>query len=141
MFLVDTNTISELRKVELGRANAQVAAWEKQHKPSELWVSVVTLMEIEIGILKLAGRNETHAQRLRDWQNSFVLPFFEGRTLDITREIAMRCATLHVARSQPANDALIAATALVHGLTVATRNVADFAPMGVKLINPWESQE
>ncbi len=140
MFLLDTNTISELRKIELGRANAHVAAWEKLHKPSELWVSVVTLMEIEVGILRLASKNELHAERLREWRDSFVLPFFESRTLDVTREIATRCAALHVERSRPANDALIAATALVHGLIVVSRNVSDFAPTGVKILNPWEPQ-
>ena len=140
MFLLDTNTISELRKVSLGRADPNVTKWESRHTPAELFVSVITLMEIEIGILRLARKDLPQSEMLRAWRDDNVLPFFEDRILDVSMPIVARCAALHVPISQPANDSLIAATALVHGLTVVTRNTADFAPMGVKLLNPWEPQ-
>jgi toxin FitB len=140
MFLLDTNTISELRKIALGRADANVAAWEAEHPPSELYVSVITLMEIEVGILRLAIKDKARSETLKEWRDAHVLPFFEGRVFQVTQDIAERCAALHVPKSRPAHDALIAATALVHGLTLVTRNVSDFAPMGVKILNPWEPQ-
>ncbi len=140
MFLLDTNTISELRKVELRRADTNVAAWERLHKPSELYVSVVTLLEIETGILRLARKDLHQAQILRQWRDTHVLSFFEGRIFDIGQDIIMQCAKLNVPDPRPPHDALIAATALVHGLTIVTRNTADFVRMGVKLLNPWEPQ-
>lgn len=75
---------------------------------------------------------------LRAWIDGRVLPAFEGRILAVDMAVAQRCARLHVPDPRAERDALIAATALVHGLTVATRNVADFQPMGVDLLNPWE---
>ena len=140
MFLLDTNTISELRKIALGRAHANVAAWERVHLPSELFVSVITLLEIEVGILRLAQKDRGRSETLKQWRDAHVLPFFEGRIFEVTQDISARCAALHVPKSRPAHDALIAATAIVHGLTVVTRNTVDFGAMGVKMLNPWESQ-
>jgi toxin FitB len=135
MYLVDTNVVSELRKST--RANATVRAWAETTPVSQFWFSTICLMELEIGVLRIARRDAAQGERLREWLEESVLPQFGERILGVDRAIARRCAALHVPDPRPERDALIAATALVHGLTVVTRNAADFEPMGVKLLNPW----
>lgn len=137
MFLLDTNVLSELRKVRSGKADPQVAAWSGRADSSRLYLSVIVLQELEIGILLLERRDSRQGAMLRDWLEDQVLPAFDGRILPVDIAVARACARLHVPHPQPERDALIAATALVHGLTVVTRNVADFAPTGVPLFNPW----
>lgn len=138
MYLLDTNVISEMRKIGDGRANANVVAWQATIGFENFYLSPVTIMELQLGILRLLQRLPEQSQVLRSWFDEFVLPTFERRILPINEHIAVRCARLHVPRNSPHNDAWIAATALVHNMAVVTRNVADFAPMGVRVINPWE---
>ena len=135
MFLLDTNVLSELRRRE--RTHPKVAAWADSVHASELFLSAITILEIEAGTLLLARRDETQGAVLRTWIDAKVLPAFAGRILPVDTAVAQRCARLHVPDPRAERDALIAATALVHRLRVVTRNVADFQPMGVELINPW----
>ena len=135
MFLLDTNVLSELRR--RGRTHPRVAAWADSVRVSELFLSAITILEIEAGTLLLARRDEAQGAVLRTWIDAKVLPAFAGRILPVDTAVAQRCARLHVPDPRAERDALIAATALVHRLRVVTRNVADFQPMGVELINPW----
>lgn len=137
MFLLDTNVISELRKISDGRIAPGVAAWIATVDQADCYVSPITLMEIETGILRIARRDHPQGDRLRLWMEADVRPQFLPRTLSINSDIAFRCAQLHSPHPRPDRDAWIAATALVHDMTVVTRNIADFAPMGVRLLNPW----
>jgi len=138
MFLLDTNVVSELRKVRLGRADANVAAWAQSVDAADLFVSAITIMELELGVLSMERKDAQQGALLRLWLEQQVLTEFAGRTLPIDTAVAQRCARLHVPDRRGERDALIAATALVHGMTVVTRNVEDFKPMGVLLTNPWE---
>ena len=137
MFLVDTSAVSELRKVSSGRAHPDVVAWFRATATELISLSVISVMELEIGIGRIERRDPSQGHRMRQWYERDVLPSFEGRLLPVDDRVARRCAGLHLPDPRPERDALIAATALVHGLTVVTRNVADFAPMGVRLLDPW----
>lgn len=137
MFLLDTNVVSELRKVQSGKANPGLAAWAGKVVASDLFISVITLEEIEIGILLAERRDPAKGAVFRRWMNQQVLPTFSGRILPVDTTVALRCAHLHVPDVRPERDALIAATGLVHGLVVVTRNASDFATTGVRLLNPW----
>lgn len=137
MFVLDTNVVSELRKVRSGKADARVAAWAAGVDAADLYVSVITIMELEIGILQVERRDASQGGLLRAWLSHHVLPEFSSRVLPIDTAVALRCARLHVPDPRAERDALIAATALVHGMTVVTRNVADFEPTGVPTLNPW----
>lgn len=137
MFLLDTNVVSELRKVRAGRADRRVARWADRVDASELFVSVVTIQEIEIGVLLAERRDRAQGALLRTWLERHVLPAFDGRILSVDLPVALRSARLHVPDPRPVRDGLIAATAFVHGMTLVTRNVADFAPMGVPIFDPW----
>ena len=137
MYLLDTTVVSELRKVGAGRADPKVAQWAQSVETASLFVSVITIQELEIGIQLAMRRDSTQGELLRQWMNQHVLPAFEGRVLSVDLAVVQRSAALHVPNPRPVRDGLIAATALVHGLTVVTRNVTDFQPCGVTLINPW----
>ena len=137
MYLLDTNVISELRKVRTGKADAQVAAWADSVEASDLYLSVITLQEIAIGVLLAERRDPVHGAVLRTWFKHQVIPAFDGRVLQVDTAIALRSAQLHVPDLHPVRDGLIAATALVHGMTVVTRSTADFPPTGVAVLNPW----
>jgi predicted nucleic acid-binding protein len=137
MFVLDTNVISELRKAGDGRADARVVAWLAASDSSAFYLSVVTVMELELGVRLVERRDASQGTRLRAWMDGHVVPEFADRTLPVDTPVARRCAGLHVPNRRPERDAFIAATALVHGMTVVTRNVGDFAPLGVNLINPW----
>lgn len=136
MWLLDTNVLSELRRRD--RTHPNVAAWADALHPQDLFLSVITILEIEAGALMVARRDKAQGAILRAWIDNRVSTAFEGRVLPIDTKIAQRCASLHVPDPRGERDALIAATALVHRLRIATRNVADFKPMGVDLFNPWE---
>ena len=137
MYLLDTNVVSELRKVRLGKADVHVAEWADSVDAADLYVSVITLQELEIGVLLAERRDPAQGAVLRAWLNAQVLPAFNGRILSIDTAVAQRSARLHVPDPRPVRDGLIAATALVHGMTVVTRNVADFELTGVVVLNPW----
>ena len=138
MFLLDTNVVSESRRVASGRANVGVVAWLADVEPATAFISVMTLYELELGILLLERRDPRQASNLRQWLGDVVVPGFSGRILALTDDVALRCASLHVPDPASERDSWIAATALVHGLTIVTRNVADFARTQVPLINPWQ---
>jgi predicted nucleic acid-binding protein len=138
MFLLDTNVVSELRKIQAGRADPHVAAWAQSVDASCLFVSAITILELEQGILLIERKDGTQGALLRSWMDQQVLPEFADRTLPIDQAVAQRCARLHVPDKRGERDALIAATALVHGMTVVTRNVADFEATGASVLNPWE---
>ena len=140
MFVLDTNVVSELRKIRLGRSDENVARWADSVETADLYLSVITLQELEIGILLAERRDPQQGAVFRTWLNDHVLPAFAGRILAIDTAIALRSANLHVPDPRPVRDCLIAATALVHGMVVVTRNVADFEPCGVSLLNPWARQ-
>jgi predicted nucleic acid-binding protein len=138
MFLLDTNVVSELRKIRLGRADKNVARWADSVDAVDLYLSAITVQELEMGVLLVERRDPPQGAIFRSWFESHVLPAFAGRILPVDTAVAQRCAALHVPDPRPAMDSLIAATALVHGMTLVTRNVADFQSSGVIIINPWE---
>lgn len=138
MFILDTNVVSELRKVRMGKADPNVASWAENVDAADLFLSAITVMELELGVLSIERKDATQGAMLRAWLEQHVLPEFSGRTLPIDTTIAQRCARLHIPDKRGERDALIAATALVHGMTVVTRNVADFQSTGVTILNPWE---
>jgi predicted nucleic acid-binding protein len=139
MFILDTNVISELRKAGDGKADANVVAWLSSVDAGTLYLSAITLMEIELGVLRIERRDPLQGVKLRAWVDHRILPEFEDRTLSVDSAVALRCAPLHVPDPRPERDAFIAATGLVHGMTIVTRNLADFAPIGVPLVNPWDA--
>ena len=138
MYLLDTNVISELRKAKTSKANKHVISWAKSVSTTSLFISVITILELETGILLIERRDHKQGALLRAWMNNHVLPSFADRTLAINTAIAQRCAQLHVPDPQSDRDALIAATALMHGMILVTRNIADFKSTGLTVLNPWE---
>lgn len=137
MFVLDTNVVSELRKARHGGADANVVAWADRTDAAALYISAITVLELETGVLLIERRDPRQGAALRTWLDQQVLVAFKDRILPIDVAVARRCAALHVPGPRAERDALIAATALVHGMAVATRNTADFAATGVALIDPW----
>ena len=138
-FLLDTNVVSELRKVDTGMADARVERWAKNLDLESAFLSVITILELEQGTLLMERRDRRQGAMLRAWLESKVLPDFFGRILNIDVAVVVRRAALNVPDPCSYRDSLIAATALIHGMTVVTRNVSDFASTGVSLLNPWEA--
>ena len=136
MYLLDTNVVSELRKPS-SRIDHRVRAWAAGTPSGDLYLSVIVLLELEMGVLAIERRDAAQGERLRKWLQGQVLPGFAERTLAIDARVARICAKLHVPDRRPDRDALIAATALSHAMTVVTRNVSDFASMDVPTIDPW----
>lgn len=139
MYLLDTNIVSELRKAPSGKANENVVNWAASISSSSLYISVITIMELETGILLKERKDPAQASLLHAWFNTKVLPAFESRVIPIDKEIALKCASLHVPDPDPRSgrDTFIAASAIVHGMTVVTRNVKDYDSSKVELLNPW----
>ena len=137
MHLLDTNVVSELRKAKSGKADAGVIAWAAGLPASELFLSAISVLELEMGVLLVERRDAAQGVVLRSWLDKHVLPAFAERILPVDTAVARRCARLHVPDPRAERDALIAATALVRDLTVVTRNVGDFEATGVRLLNPW----
>lgn len=139
MFVLDTNVVSELRKVRSQKADPNVARWAESVDAENLYISAITVLELELGVLLIERKDTAQGAMLRAWLDTQVLPEFDGRILPIDTAIALRCARLHVPDPKSERDAVIAATALVHGMTVVTRNIDDFKATGVPLINPWDN--
>lgn len=137
MYLLDTNVVSELRKAKAGKADKNVIEWAGKVSADSLFLSVITILELEIGIQLVERRDPTQGVLLRAWLEGQVLLAFSGRILPVDVLVAQRCARLHVSDPCSDRDALIAATALVHGMSIITRNSADFQTTGVELLNPW----
>ncbi len=136
MYLADTNVISELRRPE--GANPRVVRWMAAADAVSLYLSVITVLELERGARSIARRDSPQGAMPMRWIEKRVLPAFAGRILPVELPVARRAAGLHVPDPRPERDCLLAATALVHGLAVITRNRRDFEPMGVRVIDPWE---
>ncbi|MFM2008213.1 MAG: hypothetical protein RIR02_163 [Pseudomonadota bacterium] len=137
MFILDTNVISELRKAKSGKADSKVMAWAAAINADVLFLSAITILELEMGVLQVERKDPLQGNLLRSWLDNQVLTAFDGKILVVDAAVAQRCARLHVPDRSSERDALIAATALVHGMTIVTRNVSDFETSGVDLINPW----
>lgn len=138
MYLLDTNVVSEIRKMKSGKSDANVTAWIHSVNAATLYISVITVLELEQGILSKEREDATQGTILRNWFENQVLPAFSQATLNIDAAVARQCAQLHVPNKKGERDALIAATALVHNMTVVTRNTKDFKGTPVTLLNPWE---
>jgi predicted nucleic acid-binding protein len=141
MYVLDTNVISELRKAKTAKADANVLAWAARIPVSQMFLSAISILELETGVLLVERRDAVQGAQLRKWLNQQVIPVFSERVLPVDMAVAQCCAKLHVPDPRAERDALIAATALVHSMVVVTRNVADFAMTGVQIVNPWESQD
>ena len=139
MYLLDTNVISEFRKARIGKADRQVAAWANSVSMESMFLSSVCILEMELGTLLMERRDVVQGAILRAWLEDFVLPTFAERILVVDTPVALKGAALQVPNPRSYRDALIAATALVHGMTVVTRNVKDFKDTGAALLNPWQT--
>ena len=138
MYLLNTNVLSEIRKISQGKAHPAVAAWAERVDFDRCYLSVITLLEIEQGILRVRHRgDEAQFARLENWLEGMVLPTFDTRILPVDRHTARVCARLHIPDCRPYNDALIAACAIRHDLTLVTRNTRDFQDLRVPLLNPF----
>jgi predicted nucleic acid-binding protein len=135
MFVLDTNVISELRHGK-PRQSPRVRAWAAQHAAGRFFVSAVTILELEMGVLQLERRTPPQGAALRGWLAE-LRRSFAGRVLAFDEEAAVACAAMHVPDPKSYRDAMIAATARVHGFSVVTRNTGDFAGAGVATVNPW----
>ena len=135
MFVLDTNVVSELRRPE--KADQQVVAWASSVPLASIFLSAITVLELELGALLMERKDKAQGLVLRAWVDGQIMPRFEGRILAVDAAVAQRCARLHVPDPRAERDALIAATALVHGMTIVTRNTADFEPTGAQILNPW----
>jgi len=140
MFLLDTNVVSEIRKIAAGRADPALVQWAHDLDGTAAFVSVITLHELEHGVLLAERRDPKGAAPLRHWLDNDVREAFADRVLSVDQAVAKLAASLHVPDPAPINDAYIAATALAHNLTMATRNSADFRRFsGLEVINPWDA--
>jgi hypothetical protein len=135
MFVLDTNVVSELRRPH--KPDPNVRAWASSVAVGDIYISAITVLELELGVLSVERRDEAQGRVLRNWLDGQILLRFEGRILPVDTAVAQRCARLHVPDPRAERDALIAATALVHAMTVVTRNTTDFEATGVTILNPW----
>ncbi len=138
-YLLDTNVVSEMRKAGTTKIAPSVATWFESIPTTSCYLSVVTILELEIGILGICHKDKTQGDILRRWFEKKVLPTFENRILAIDKQIALACAHLHVPDRKPERDALLAATALVHNMILVTRNIKDFTNEDIRVLNPWDA--
>ena len=138
MYLLDTNVVSELRKAKSRKIAPAVLTWANKVPTASLFLSVITILELETGVLLVERRDRKQGIVLRTWLDTHVLPAFSQRILPIDTVVAKCCAKLHVPNPVSDRDALLAATAIVHGMAVVTRNVDDFSSTGVEILNPWQ---
>ena len=138
MFVLDTNVVSELRKVRAGKANRGVADWASEVPAAQMFLSSITIHELEHGVLLAERSDPDRGAVLRTWLDQSVASAFGTRVLPVDEQVARRAAALHVPDPAPFRDALIGATALVHQMAVVTRNVKDFERFGdLDVVNPW----
>lgn len=138
MFVLDTNVVSELRKARAGKADKHVVAWADSIPAPLMFLSAITLQELEHGVLLAERRDPRQGDLLRAWLDGSVQPAFAGRILSVDEPVAIQAAALHVPDPAPVRDALIGASAIVHGMSVATRNVGDFSRFpGLEVVDPW----
>lgn len=138
MFVLDTNVVSELRKVRAGKADRGVAEWVAGVSSAQLFISAITVHELELGVLLAHRRDRQQGATLRQWLDESVAAAFANRVFAIDERVAKRAAGLHVPDPAPLRDAFIAATALVQRMAVVTRNVRDFERFdGLAVVNPW----
>lgn len=137
MFLLDTHVITEMRRRD--RIDPGLAEWALSVAPADLYLSALTVLELEMALMALEHRSPARAAPLRSWLDTKVLPAFEARILPVDAKVARRAAALHVPQRRPERSALIAATAMVHGFTVVTRHASQFEPLGVAIVSPWQS--
>ena len=138
MYLLDTNIISELKKLDSGKIHPQVQRWAYSINLMQTKISVVSITEIRTDILSLARKDQAQAASLDNWFTNRLLPAYRTRTLSVDTEVALICAQLHIPAKRPINDTYIAATAIAHNLTPVTRNVRDFQGLPLMLENPFE---
>jgi predicted nucleic acid-binding protein len=135
-YLIDTNVVSEFRKNQ--NADRSVLAWQALADAADCWISVISLMEIQIGVRLALRKDPVFAEILDDWYRKKLKPSYGNRVIDVNVGIVEVRAEFAVGRTLPYSDALIAATAKYHGLTLVTRNTKDYQDFSIKLINPWE---
>lgn len=142
MFLLDTPVIAELRKAKAGQADAQVTRWASSTASQNLFISVISLLELDAGVAQLERKDRAQGTAMRAWLDDVVPRAFDGRILSVDVAVTKKRAALPYAESRQADsrherDALLAAIALTHGLTLVTRNLSAFRFGRVKLLNPW----
>ena len=137
-FLLDTVTVSEFRKV--GRMDPRVDHWQQRHLGDEMWISVITPLEIRKGVHMVRLKDPAFALELDRWLTATILPAFHHRMLGIEIATALQAAEYRAVLSLSPNDSFIAATAKIHNLTLATRNTSDFQHCGISLANPWDGE-
>ena len=137
MYLLDTNVVSEFRKLGSNQINPNVSKWAQKIDPELMFLSAISILELEIGVLQVERRDKKQGLVLRKWLSKHVLPAFSQRILPVDVRVAQRCASLHVPDPKSDRDALIAATAIEHRMTIVTRNIIDFKKSGAKIFDPW----
>lgn len=138
MYLLDTNVISEIRRLKQGKCHPNVANWVNCTSSELMYTNTIVLMELERGVLAIERKDKIQGQNLRNWMDNQVKPSFAGKILTIGEKTAEICAKLHIPDHAPENDAWIASSAIEHRLILVTRNVIDFKKTGVQLFNPFE---
>ena len=137
MYLLDTPVITELRQARTGKADAGVVTWAGGVARQNMYISALSLLELESGVAQVERKDRPLGEALRGWLDGQVMTAFEGRVLAIDEAVVKRRATLPFSDGRGDRDALVAATALVHGLTVVTRHVSNFRTGRVKVFSPW----
>ena len=138
MYLLDTNIVSEIRKIKTGKADPGVAAWTRRTATGLTFISAITIQELEHGVLLTQRRDPATGSILRSWLDNDVYNAFEQRILSVDSTVARLAAALHVPNPAPVNDALIGATALANRMTIVTCNSSDFERFdGLQVLNPW----
>lgn len=141
MYLLDTNIVSESRKLGTARIDPNAARWLWQVDTATCFLSAMTIFELERGVRQMERRDPQQGSILRSWLDGQVMPAFEHRVLPLSRDVALVCAGLHIPDPKAERDAWIAATAIGAGLTLVTRNTSDFATMSVRLVDPFDGGE
>lgn len=138
MYLLDTNVLSEIRKIRKGIADPGVRKWAEDCPKALMYISAITLLELERGTVGMEAKDAAQGAVYRRWLEEVIKPEFHGKILPIDAEIAVLCAKMHVPDRRGFADSLIAATAVRHNMQVVTRNEKDFAHLGARVFNPFE---